>query len=172
MKVLQRLGVAGLAAALLSALVASAVFAYAGQVTGQVSVAAPSSSLTCNTPVPVAATVLDVNGKPFSDTAVTWSFKSGTEQSGDKISPTTSTTNASGVATTSVTLACVTGQRTVQATSGTYVGGAVLGITAVGLPSTSTLPTPSGEPMWMFLVAAAAVVAGLALMTRQVLIRR
>lgn len=172
MKVLQRLGAAGLAGALLSALVAGAVFAYAGQVAGQVTVAAPTGPLTCGTPLTVAATVLDVNGKPFTDTNVTWSFKAGTEQSGDKISPTTSMTNSSGVATTDVTLACVTGTRTVQATSGTFVGGAVLGITATGLPATSTLPTPTGEPLWMFLVAAAAVVAGLALMARQVLVRR
>ncbi len=171
MKVLERLGGAVVAGALLTALAAPAVLGYAGQVTGQVSVSGPSGTIVCNTPVTVSATVLDVNGKPFDNTPVTWSFASGTAKPGDKISPTTSTTNASGVATTTVTLACVAGSRTVNATSGTFVGGAVLGITSAGLPNTST-SVPAGTPAWEFAIAALAVLAGLALVTRQAFVRR
>ncbi len=171
MKMLARLGGAVLAGALLSAIAATAVLGYAGQVAGQVSVAAPSGTIACNTPVTVSATILDVNGKPFDNTTVTWSFKSGA-QAGDKISPTTSTTNAAGVATTTVTLACVVGSRSVDATAGAIVGGAVLGITSAGLPNTSTLPAPAGTPAWELAVAALAVLAGLALVTRQAFVRR
>jgi hypothetical protein len=170
MKMVARLGSAVMAGAFLSAIAATAVFGYAGQVAGQVSVAGPSGTIACNTPVTVSATVLDVNGKPFDNTQVTWSFKSGTAQSGDKINPTTSMTNASGVATTTVTLACVAGSRTVNAASGSFVGGAVLGITSAGLPNTST--DPVGTPAWEFAIAALAVLAGLGLFTRQAFVRR
>ncbi len=168
-----RLGRAALAAVLLSAIAVSAVFAYAGQVAAQVSVAGPSGALACNTPITVSATVLDVNGKPFDSTAVTWSFSSGA-QSGDRISPTRSTTDANGVATTTVTLACVAGSRTLAATAGTVVGSAVLGLTSSGLPNTSaaTGPTPAGTPPWELAAAALAVLAGLAMVGRQAVIRR
>ena len=171
MKMLQRLGAAVVAGTLLSAIMATAVFGYAGQVATQVSVAGPSGVIACKTPVTVSATVLDANGNPIDNTTVTWSFKSGA-QTGDTISPTTSMTNASGVATTTVTLACVAGSRTVDAKSGTSVGGAVLGITSAGLPPTSTVPAPAGTPTWEFAIAALAVLAGLALVTRQVVVRR
>lgn len=171
MKVLVRLGGAVLAGALLATLATSAVFAYAGQVAGQVSVAAPSGTVACNSPVTVSATVLDINGKPFDNTSVTWSFKSG-QQAGDTIAPATSMTNASGVATTTVTLACKAGSRTVDATAGTIVGSAVLGITSTGLPNTSTLPAPAGTPAWELGVAALAVLLGLALVARQAVVRR
>ena len=170
---LARLGRATLAAALLSAIAASTVFGYAGQVAAQVSVAGPTGNIVCNTPVTVSATVLDVNGKPFDATTVTWSFKSG-EQAGDKVSPTTSTTNADGVATTTVTLACVVGSRTLDATAGTVVASAVLGITSHGLPNTATTPVsaPAGTPAWELALAAFAVLAGLAMVARQAAVRR
>jgi hypothetical protein len=156
------------------AIAAPAVLGYAGQVAGQVTVTPPAGTLVCNTPFTVSATILDVNGIPFDATTVTWSFKAGTSQTGDTISPLTSTTNASGVATTTVTLACIVGSRTILATAGTVSSGAVLGITATGLPNTATggAGTPAGTPLWALALAAAAVVAGFALSTRQVLARR
>lgn len=175
MKVFERLGRAALAAVLLAVLTVPAVFGYAGQVAGQVSVAVPSGTIACNTAITVSATVLDVNGKPFDTTTVTWSFKAGTSQTGDKINTLTSTTNASGVATTTVTLACIAGSRTVVATAGTgagaVLGEAVLGLTAAGLPNTSTLPDGS-TPIWAYLLAALAVVVGLGLGVRQLVVRR
>ncbi len=166
---LERLGRVAAASVLLSAIAASAAFGYEGQVAGQVSVAGPSGQIACNTPISLSATVLDINGVAFDNTTVTWTFASG-KQSGDTISPATSTTDASGVATTSVTLACVVGTRTVDATAGTSVGSAVLGLTSLGLPNTSTAggPAPAGTPALELGLAALAVLAGLALVTRRV----
>ncbi len=177
MKLPQRVGVAITAAVLLTALGAAGVLGYGGQVSCQVSVAVSSGALAAGSPATVSATVRDANGKPVAAVPVDWSITSGS-QPGDTISPATTTTNAAGVATTTVTLADVPGSRSVVAVaSQTSVcgadvsSGAVLGI-AGGLPNTSTDTGSSGTPAWGLVIVALAALAGLTLGTRALVGRR
>lgn len=152
---------AGLAGTGLALVMAATVFAYAGEVAGAVSVAPPSGTLTCATPLTVSATVLDAASKAIEGQPVAWTFASSV--TGDTINTTPTTTNASGVATTTVTLACVAGNRTVTATADAVSANAVLGITSAGLPRTSTVPdgSPFGTlPMATLLALLAMLVGG------------
>jgi hypothetical protein len=158
--------------------------------TGAITVSGPSSTHTCGDNLSVAATVLDANGNPIALQLVVWSFTS-SPSSADKINSAPTTTNASGVATTTVTLDNVPGNRTVTATAdgmsadavitcvGAVLGitapgpitapGAVLGTTAPGLPNTST--TPDGSPVGNLSIATVlallAVLAGGGIMVRR-----
>lgn len=132
---------AGLVGTGLALVMAATVFAYAGEVAGAVSVAPPSGTLACGTPLTVSATVLDAASSPIDGQPVDWTFTSSV--TGDTINTTPTTTNASGVATTTVTLACVVGDRIVTATADAISANAVLGITSAGLPRTSTVPDGS-----------------------------
>jgi LPXTG-motif cell wall-anchored protein len=76
---------------------------------------------------------------PVPDLSVAWSFVS--SQTGDKIATTPTTTNAQGVATTTVTLAATTGERTIRASTAAVSASAVVSQLCGGLPRTSTLPT-------------------------------
>lgn len=64
-------------------------------------------------PVPLSFTALGSNGQPIAGIAVTWSA---TPASAAAFSPTTTTTDANGVASTNVTLGTTLGQITMQAT--------------------------------------------------------
>jgi hypothetical protein len=136
--------------------------------TGALTVGGPSGTLQCGVPLTVTATLVDASGNPIAGQSVDWSFTS-SPSSADKINSTPTTTNASGVATTTVTLACVVGSRTVTATAGTISAGAVLGITSGGLPNTST--TPGGSPVGNLpiatILALLAVLAGGGIMVRR-----
>ena len=142
-----RLGAAGATALLLLSVAAPAAFAYEGQVTNQVAVAGPAGTLACNTALTVTATVLDAGGKPVDNRAVVWSIGAG-KVAGDQVVTVSTMTNTAGVATTTVKLVCVVGNRTIIATSDTLTGQVVLGITATGLPPTST--APDATPMWPY----------------------
>lgn len=158
---------AGLAGAAMALAMTATAFGYAGQVLGTISVAGPGGVLKCNVPITVRATLLDVNGVPFSAETVTWAITS-SPSSADRVNDTSTTTNSSGVTTTTVTLACVAGNRTVTATSGGMSAGAVLGLTSAGLPRTSTLPSdPAGLPIGTIL-ALLAVLAGSGIILRRV----
>ena len=158
---------AGLAGTALALAMTATAFGYAGQVLGTISVVGPSGTIKCGVAVTVTATLLDVNGNPFTGETVTWKITS-TPTGADKVNKTTSTTNSSGVATTTVTLACVAGNRTVTATSDGMSAGAVLGVTAAGLPRTSTLQggTPADLPIGT-IVALLAVLAGSGIIVRR-----
>ena len=93
----------------------------------------------------MTATILDAAGKPVAGQSVDWALVT-TLSSSDKVNKTPTITNSSGVATTTVTLACVEGSRPVRATAGAVSAQAVLGVTVGGLPNTSTLPVgaPTG----------------------------
>jgi hypothetical protein len=147
---------------------ATTVLGYAAQVAGAVSVGGPGGTLKCGVPLTVTATVLDANGSPIAGQPVDWSFTS-SPSSADKINSTPTTTNASGVATTTVTLACVVGSRTVTATADAISAGAVLGITSGGLPNTSTTPggSPVGNLSIATILALLAVLAGGGIMVRR-----
>ena len=159
---------AGLAGAAMALAMTATAFGYAGQVLGTMSVAGPGGTLKCNVPITVTATLLDVNGIPFSGEPVTWAITS-TPSSADRVNDTSTTTNANGVTTTTVTLACVAGNRTVTATSAGTSAGAVLSLTSAGLPRTSTIAgdASSGVPIGTIL-ALLAVLVGAGIITRRV----
>lgn len=64
-------------------------------------------------PFPLSFTALDANGQPVPDVPVSWSV---TPAGAATFAPPTSTTSASGVASTNVTLGATLGQITIQAT--------------------------------------------------------
>lgn len=175
MKLLQRLGVAMMAAVLLAALGAAAVLGYAGQVSCQVVVLVPNGAIAPGSTVTVRATVQDTNGNPVPNAPVTWSLSGA--QPGDSISPTTSTTDASGEATATVALSTAAGSRTVRAQTSqdsvcaAAAGGGVLGVVG-GLPNTSTASGPAAAPAWELAIVALVALAGLALGARQLVVRR
>lgn len=159
---------AGLTGTVLALAMTATVFAYAGQVAGSVTVGGPSGVLKCGVALTVSATVLDGAGLPIEGQPVDWTFTS-SPSTADKINSTPTTTNASGVATTTVTLACVAGNRTVTATADEVSAGAVLGITAAGLPRTSTLDgSPLGDLPIGMILALLAVLAGGGIMVRRI----
>ena len=138
--------IAGLSALAVLLTATVTAFGYTGAVGGAVSVAVdPHGTITCDVPFKVTATVLDAAGKPVTGQSVDWALVT-TLSSSDKVNKTPTTTNSSGVATTTVTLACVDGSRPVRATAGAVSAQAVLGVTVGGLPNTSTLPVgaPTG----------------------------
>ena len=111
----------------------------------------------------VTATVVDMNGGPVAGQVVTWTLE-GAVDATDAIGA-ESTTNASGVATTPVTLAPVGVQRMVVATAGSASGSAVVdALCGEFLPITSTAPAHPGPtaPPLMLLVVLALSIAGAA----------
>ena len=160
-------GIAGFGALLIILGLAATASAYTGQVPGSITVSAQGS--TCGTPTTVTATVLDESGSPIDNESVDWSLLN-TKSSQDKVNTTRSTTNAEGVATTTVTLGCVSGSRTVRATTGDIAGGAVLDLSVNGLPNTSTVDSgASAQPVpWTVLpLLALAFVVGTGLSLRR-----
>lgn len=159
--------VASLAGTAMALAMAATVFAYAGQVAGAVSIAPPSGTLTCGVPLTVTATVVDAASKPIEGQPVAWTFTS--SLTGDTINSTPTTTNVAGVASTTVTLTCVVGNRTVTATADAITASAVLGITAAGLPRTSTFADGSpfeSLPVATILALLAVLVGGLIIVRR------
>jgi len=165
---------AGLAAVALALITSATAFGYAGEVAGAVTVAGPGGTLTCGVNITVTATVVDAAGKLIAGQPVAWAFTS-TPSTADKINTTPTTTNASGVATTTVVLACVAGSRTIRATADAISASAVLSVTAAGLPNTSTLPgeTPAQNlPVIGTLLAVLAMAAGGVLALRRISLSR
>jgi hypothetical protein len=156
----------GAAALLLLCVVAPAAFSYQGQIVNQLTVAGPAGTLHCNTNLTVTATLLDAGGTPVDGRTVTWAITAG-QKTGDQVLTVSTTTNAAGVATTTVKLACVVGSRTVTATADPASGSVVLGIVLAGLPPTSTDPSPM--PMWAYGLAALGVLAACFVIGRRVL---
>jgi hypothetical protein len=164
----------GSAAMLLGMLVQGAA-AYAGQIPQQVTVGGPAT-VSCGSNLSVSATVTDSHGARVDNQQVVWSFGAG-QQAGDTIGTVTTTTDANGVATTTVRLGCVLGSRTVVATAGPASGQVLLplselvgGVTAGptggtgGLPPTSTAgDSPISWPsiLAVFAILMALVLVGL-----------
>ena len=167
MKLGHRLTASGAVALLLLSVGASAAFGYAGQVAQQVTVAGPAGTLSCNTALTVTATVLDAGGKPVDNRAVAWTFGAG-KVTGDQIVTASTTTNALGVTSTTVKLACTVGNRTIVATATPASGQLVLGIAATGLPPTSTIP-PDSTPLWPYALALLGVCLACFMVGRRVL---
>ena len=100
-----RLFVGVVAGAVLSLAAALSVLGYDGQVAATISVTGPAGNVSCGTTSTIHALVLDTLGAPDTAVAVDWTFNGG-NIAGDNFSPTSSTTNSSGIATTQVTFAC------------------------------------------------------------------
>lgn len=158
---------AGLAATAFALVGATTAFGYAGEVAAAVTVGGPGGTLECGVPVTVTATIVDKDGKPISGQPVDWTFAS-SPSSADEINSTPTTTDANGVATTTVTFACVSGNREIRATADGVAGEAVLGVTAVGLPRADTLPD-AAPPLDIILAALALLVGGGIVVRRLVL---
>jgi hypothetical protein len=158
---------AGLSALVLLLIAAATAVGYTGQVASSITVAT-RGTVACEAPFTMTATILDGAGAPVAGQSVDWSFVTSPSAS-DVIDPTTSITDAQGVATTTVTLAPVSGTREIRATADGVSASAVLGPACGGLPSTSTLPAESsgGAPLAaLFLAAICAFGGGLALRNR------
>jgi hypothetical protein len=166
MRLGHRLAAAGGVALLLLSVMASSAIAYEGQVAQQVTVAGPASTLLCNTALTVTATVLDAGGNPVDSRAVVWTFGAG-KVTGDQIVTVSTMTNSAGVTSTTVKLACVVGNRTIIATAAPAAGQAVLGITATGLPPTST--DPGSAPLWPYVLAVLGICLASFMIGRRVL---
>ena len=134
--------IAGLAAVAVLSATAVTAFGYQSQVKGLVTVSA-HGTVTCGTGLALTATFVDANGLPVSGLSVDWSFVTSPSAS-DRLNRTPTTTDSKGVATTTVTLGPVSGDRTIKATAGTVSATAVLsascGHSGGVLPNTSTLP--------------------------------
>ena len=179
---------AGLAAVALALITAGTAFgAYSGNgVTEAVTIARLGGTVTCGVNITVTATVVDATGTPIPGQPVDWSFAPKLKaDAADTISSSPSTTDASGVATTTVKLACVPGSRGLRATADAVTGsavlsvsatGAVLGVTSGSLPNTSTLPgetpAPQDLPVIGTLLAILAMAAGGGLILRRVSLSR
>jgi hypothetical protein len=170
--------IAGFAAVLLTLMMAATAFAYGDTTRGSITITAHGS---CGTPVKLTAIVLDATGAPVSGQSVEWALVSSPSGS-EKINKTPTVTDSHGVATTTFTLAPVSGDRGVRATAGHVSGSVVLGsayASCVGgvkgaqgaqgavLPNTSTLPADttggSTAPLLAIFVALAVVGGGLTL---------
>jgi hypothetical protein len=151
---------ATLSAVALLATATATAFGYSGQVEGSITVAS-SGTVTCEAPFTMTATVLDAAGAPVAGQSVAWAFVT-SPSALDVISPTPTITDSKGKATTSVTLASVSGTREIRATAGSVSASAVLGPACGGLPSTSTLPAESsgGTPIAALFLAAICALAG------------
>jgi hypothetical protein len=166
MRLGHRIAAAGAAALLLLSVAAPAALAYEGQVAQQITVAGPAGTLVCNTALTLTATVLDAGGNPVDLRAVVWSFGAG-QVTGDQIITVTTMTDAAGVTSTTVKLACVVGNRTIVVTAAPASGQIVLGITATGLPPTST--DPGSTPMWPYALAVLGICVACFMIGRRVL---
>ena len=165
---------AALAAVALALVTSATALGYGPTVAAAVTIGTPGGTLQCGVNVTVTATIVDAAGKPIAGQPVDWSFKS-SPSSADKINRTPTNTNAEGVATTTVVLACVAGNRYLHAVADAVGASAVLGVTAAGLPNTSTLPseTPAqGLPLVGTLLAVLAMAVGGAFALRQISLSR
>jgi hypothetical protein len=154
--------IAGLSAVALVLVTSASALGYTGQVLASISIAIEASG-TCGETATVTATLLDANGAPIAGESVAWSFVT-TQSPSDTINETPTTTDANGMATTTVTLAAVSGDRQIRATAGDVSASAVVSQSCAALPNTSTLPAETPQPRapvaGMLLVALALALGG------------
>jgi len=161
--------IAGLAALALVLGTAATALAYSGQVAASISI---SVKATCGETATATAKVLDADGAPVAGVSVDWALVT-TQSASDKINKTPTTTNANGMASTTLTLGAVDGPRQIRATVGagteTEVSAAAVVNPVCGevLPNTSTLPAETRPGDTAALLAALAFAAGIALVLRR-----
>lgn len=148
------------AAALLTLVMAATVAGYAGQVAATITATAVEDSVTCGTPITVSALIQDAADDPIGEQPVTWSLGLGAI-AGDAITDTATDTNAQGIASTGIRLAC--GERrqvTVVISADDVEGSLVLQTDGQGLPRTDTTPLADDTALPGVLLAALAVLVG------------
>jgi hypothetical protein len=164
MRLGRSLAAGAVAALLMISIAVPATLGYQGQVPFQVTVTGPGGSISCGTPLTLTATVLDSSGKPVASRAVAWSFGAG-RVDGDQFGKASTTTNAQGVTTTTVTLACVAGDRIIVATASPATGQLTLGsgqlvLGISGSPVAATATPVASEIAIASLSAPSAVATG------------
>ena len=161
---------AGLSAVALALTASVSAFGYTGQVPATATVSVGGIAA-CREAFAVTSTFLDKDGVPVDGLSVDWSFVSG-QSDHDVIHDTKTITDQEGVATTTVTLAPVPGDRRIGVTAGEVTASAVVSQSCAGvsLPRTSTLRTPTSGgsgPSLLLLLAAITLAAGSALALRR-----
>ena len=148
---------AGLAAATFLLIAAASASAYNGQVAATGTVSAESAA--CGDAFTVESTFLDREGLPVGGLSVKWSFLT-SQSPEDAINDTNTVTDADGVATTTVTLAAIPGDRTIGVTSDDVTASMVVSPSCPGtaLPRTSTVAPEAPSTSVIALVASAIVV--------------
>jgi len=146
------------------------VSAYTGQVPAT-AVLSVADSVACRDTFAVSGTFLDGDGAPVADLSVRWSFVTA-QSSDDTIHDTVTTTDEDGVATTTVTLAAVPGDRRIGVTSGDVTASAVVSQSCadLSLPRTSTLEPPSTGavgPGLLVVLVSLVILAGVAATIRR-----
>jgi len=131
---------AGFAAATFLLIAAASASAYNGQVAATATVSAESAA--CGDAFTVESTFLDLEGLPVGGLSVKWSFLT-SQSPDDAINDTTTVTDADGVATTTVTLAAVPGDRTIGVTSDDVTASMVVSPSCPGTSRTGTHPGES-----------------------------
>lgn len=145
---------------LLAMMVVGSVAAYQGEVAATVEGSGPAGPQPCNTPIKATMRVEDLDGKPIAGQTVTWSFASG-NIAGDTILDTATLTNADGVATTRVRLACTPHTVIVQGDADLASGTLALQSSGEGLPRTDTAGAPTSVPaLALAVLAVLAVLIG------------
>lgn len=155
---------------LLALTVAAVALGYAGQVAATVAVSGPGAQQSCGIKVPVSALIQDSASSPISGQPVSWSLGTG-KVAGDQITPASSTTNASGIATASVIFACTPHKVQVLAAADEVSGSVLVATTGKGLPRTDVALESGTSPLAM-LLAALAVLVGSGVMVRRFAARR
>lgn len=141
---------------LLAMMAVASVAAYEGEVAATVEGSGPAGPQACNTAITVTMRVEDIDGNPIEGQTVLWSFASG-NIAGDSILDTETLTNASGIATTQVQLACTPHTVTVQGDADDATGTLALTSSGEGLPRTDTANSSNVPAMAL---AALAVLIG------------
>jgi hypothetical protein len=182
--------IAGLTGMALAAIVATSAFAYIGGVPSTVDAKAPSTA-TSGKPFTVSSVVIGQPNIPPTPSpagqggtgvtaaasgdvplaGVTVEWKAVATSGTVTLSPTSSDTNASGVATTTATVVCDSCTVTFTATADLANGTAVVKVTGAGLPNTAASSGFSGS-LLATILAVFAIIAGALLMVRQVVVAR
>jgi hypothetical protein len=140
----------------LTLVIAASAGAYSGEVAATISGSSPSGPQPCETPISMSATVQDIGGKLIEGQPVAWAFVSG-NIAGDVIASTSTTTNAGGVATTTVTFACSARTVTMSVLADAASGSFVTVLSGAALPRTDALASSSAPASSIPLIAFAAL---------------
>ena len=134
-------------AVVISALSVATALGYAGETAKSVTVSGPTGQVQCDTTYALKATVIGNSGTGVPGKLVSWLIVSSPSGATDTLSPASSTTDASGVATTTITFGGVVGSRTIRATADNAFGQLVLNPTSCGTPTpTETVAAATSKP--------------------------
>src|SRR5437773_10362065 len=115
-------------------LIATPASAYINPSATNVTVTGPQGQVTCGQGYDFAATVFDANGLKVTGATVQWSEVGAPAGATDTIAPTSSVTDATGVAHTTVTFGGPDGARTIRASALGSSGQVVVGVSGCVTP--------------------------------------